>query len=371
MPKEHSAVCYIFKNDEYIPQKAARNLKNEYGLDLFQVKNMIYEGHTGLHFGSVADISDSDSFIRYHGGLESLKRKVSTAIEAHTAKYGLSPRYTRPNETKTEIFPKQKDENIIYAEDSYGKKHYYYRFYNENGIELYTRSSDKEYFATVYVQCEGYMLAFDQKHRLDEILQKLSTLEGDVRGEVERLFNKAISENQYADLGFARILGRLEEAKEHNAPILQQRELEYIENEKICAAETEAERIQKQKDYEKTISEAENNLISGKKVENSIIQGKSLLLHLFREHNIDVPLRTQGWINHSLVWFTFNDGHFQAYCNGRMSDSFMNSVIKLHDSVLTKKQYQEYMRDTPNEEANLAGNRSQINEMEDEDELEP
>lgn len=96
-----------------------------------------------------------------------------------------------------------------------------------------------------------------------------------------------------------------------------------------------------------------------------------ILLHLFREHNIDVPLRTQGWINQSLVRFTFNDGHFQAYCHGHMSDSFMNAVIKLYDLVLTKKQYQEYIKDISNEEADLTSNRSRINEMEDEDELEP
>ena len=38
---------------------------------------------------------------------------------------------------KRTIFPpKEKDENRVFAKDLMGNKHYYYRFYNENGIEL-------------------------------------------------------------------------------------------------------------------------------------------------------------------------------------------------------------------------------------------
>lgn len=33
---------------------------------------------------------------------------------------------------------------------------------------------------------------------------------------------------------------------------------------------------------------------------------------------------------------------FQARCRGRLSDPFMNAVIKLHEAVLTKQQFLEY-----------------------------
>ena len=60
-------------------------------------------------------------------------------INSSLERTGLSPRYTRPDEKKKDIFPpKEKDENRVFAKDLMGNKHFYYRFYNENGIELYT-----------------------------------------------------------------------------------------------------------------------------------------------------------------------------------------------------------------------------------------
>ena len=58
-----------------------------------------------------------------------------------------------------------------------GNKHYYYRFYNENGIELYTMEKKREFFQTVYIPCDGFMVGIDQRHRLEEVLKWLPTLE--------------------------------------------------------------------------------------------------------------------------------------------------------------------------------------------------
>ena len=40
--------------------------------------------------------------------------------------------------------------------------------------------------------------------------------------------------------------------------------------------------------------------MAGKEVINREINGKSLIMQLFREHEIPVPLKTQGWIINSL-----------------------------------------------------------------------
>lgn len=106
---------------------------------------------------------------------------------------GLSPRYTRPDEKKKDIFPpKEKDENRVFAKDLMGNKHYYYRFYNENGIELYTMEKKREFFQTVYIPCDGFMVGIDQRHRLEEVLKWLPTLEHGIRGEIERVFNQSM-----------------------------------------------------------------------------------------------------------------------------------------------------------------------------------
>ena len=82
----------------------------------------------------------------------------------------------------------KKDENRVFAKDLMGNKHYYYRFYNENGIELYTMEKKREFFQTVYIPCDGFMVGIDQRHRLEEVLKWLPTLKQGIRGEIERVF---------------------------------------------------------------------------------------------------------------------------------------------------------------------------------------
>lgn len=52
--------------------------------------------------------------------------------------------------------------------------------------------------------------------------------------------------------------------------------------------------------YTSAIREAEQNILAGKEVVNQDINGKSLIMQLFREHGISVPLKTQGWIINTL-----------------------------------------------------------------------
>lgn len=335
MLEKHSAVCYIFERSSgYRPEKKAHTVKNDMGLDLFRFNNRLYEGQTGLQIHDKVNLTSLKDRIERIGGME----KLQQAIDENIQRNGLSPRYTRPDEKRQDIFPSDRDENLVFATEANGEKHYYYRFYNENGIELFTRSNDKEFFATVYVRCNGYMIGFDQKHRLEEILKQLPTLEGGVYGEVERKFNEAISNpNCYADLGFARILGRMEEAKAHNAPILERREAEYRQREHDRAEQERRDKEAAEQKYAEAIEKAEKALLSGETIANLRINGKFLVLQLFREHGIELPLRTQGWVNNSLSSFSYKDGYFRAQCQGRLSDPFMSAVIKLHESVLAKR----------------------------------
>ena len=340
MPKVHSAVCYVYRSEGgYKPEKKAHTMKNDLGLDLFRFQNRLYEGQTGLQIHDTTDLSGLKDRIDRIGGMERLRQIIDDNLQRN----GLSPRYTRPDEKREDIFPSQRDENLVFATEANGEKHYYLRFYNENGLELFTRSNDKEFFATVYVKCNGYMLGFNQKHRLEEILNRLSELHGNVYGEVEKRFNAALENPScYANLGFARILGRMEEAKAHNAPILEQREAEQKQRQLDRAEQERREEEAAEQEYAQAIAEAEKALLAGETVSNSKINGKSLVLQLFREHNIELPLRTQGWVNNSLASFSYQDEYFQARCQGRLSDPFMNAVIKLHEAVLTKQQFLEH-----------------------------
>ena len=68
------------------------------------------------------------------------------------------------------------------------------------------------------------MVGIDQRHRLEEVLKWLPRWSMH-RGEIERVFNQSMeAPDRWADLGFANLLGRYEEAKAHNAPIAAERQ---------------------------------------------------------------------------------------------------------------------------------------------------
>ena len=146
MGEKHSAVGYLFREGAFLPAQETKPVRNEFGLDLFQHRGSVYEGKTGLQFCSLQQAEDLAGFVEKHGGIEKVQKLIADSLE----RTGLSPRYTRPDEKKKDIFPpKEKDENRVFAKDLMGNKHYYYRFYNENGIELYTMEKKREFFQTV------------------------------------------------------------------------------------------------------------------------------------------------------------------------------------------------------------------------------
>lgn len=163
-----------------------------------------------------------------------------------------------------------------------GKRHYYYRFYNENGIELYTLENKRDSWPTIFIPCDGFMVGIDQRSRLAEVLKWLSTLEHGIRAEIERVFNQSMAApDRWADLGFANLLGRREEAEAHNAPIWAERQRQA----KLREAELEAQARQREQElqdrYTSAIREAEQNILAGKEVVNQDINGKSLIMQLF------------------------------------------------------------------------------------------
>ena len=349
MNEKHSAVCYIFRDGAFSPIQEAKSFQNEFGLDLFQYKGAIYEGRTGLCLCNLQQSQDLSGFMERHGGLESIEKQITNSL----GRTGLSPRYTRPVEKKKDIFPpKEKDENQVFAKDLMGNKHYYYRFYNENGIELYTMEKKREFFQTVFIPCEGFMVGIDQRHRLEEILKWLPTLEHRIRGEIERVFNESMGDpKRWADLGFANLLGRYYEAKRHNIPL----EAERRQREERWAAEREAERRQREQEqqarYDAAIREAEKDILAGKEVVNREVNGKALIMQLFREHEIPVPLKTQGWIINSLHSIRYDpqigEWNYRYFKGSRNSTKMFDLLSKLSAAIQTRQQFEEHGASPP------------------------
>jgi len=339
---KHSNVYYIYnKKSSFEAVEKATGCKNSYGLDLFRHKGDVFEGRTGLKYIDEADLPNLDSKIESLGGVE----KFNALVEDRLKKIGESPRYTRPDERKKDIFPPNPaKENIVFAKDSYGKKHYFFRF-NYEGFELFTLNREKDYFRQVFVQCEGYMLGIDQHHRLEEIKKWLESLENGVKHEVEKRFNASLADpGRWADIGYANILRRVDEANAHNTPIREARNREYqLRNEERKANRIAEEQAAKT-EYEQAIKAAENKILNNQTISNANIQSKSLIMQLFREHEISIPLKTQGWIIKALHSIEFDEQRQRwsyHYFKGHKDSTVFSDYLQLLVSAIQTKQQKE------------------------------
>lgn len=252
----------------------------------------------------------------------------------------------------------EEQERQMYVLDEYPSEqtHFhvrgYYRFYNENGIELYTMEKKREFFQTVYIPCDGFMVGIDQRHRLEEVLKWLPTLEHGIRGEIERVFNQSMeAPDRWADLGFANLLGRYEEAKAHNAPIAAERQRQANERRAQQDAREQQLAQERQARYDSAIREAEGNIMAGKEVINREINGKSLIMQLFREHEIPVPLKTQGWIINSLHSIRYDpqigEWNYRYFKGSRNSTKMFDLLSKLSAAIQTRQQFEEHGMSPP------------------------
>ena len=90
-------------------------------------------------------------------------------------------------------------------------------------------------------------------------------------------------------------------------------------------------------EIEKTIKEAEENIFHQRDFENKEVDGKSVINKLMGKYGINVPLRTQGWINSKLAMIIFNGGKisYKFYGKSQRDNStvFRNYLVRLENAI--------------------------------------
>ena len=78
---------------------------------------------------------------------------------------------------------------------------------------------------------------------------------------------------------------------------------------------------------------------------NREVNGKALIMQLFREHEIPVPLKTQGWIINALhsIRYSPESGQwdYRYYRKSRDSTKMFELLPKLSAAIQTKQQFEE------------------------------
>lgn len=106
------------------------------------------------------------------------------------------------------------------------------------------------------------------------------------------------------------------------------------EERELKEREAEEKRIA---EIDKAIQEAEKNIFHQRDFENKEVDGKSIINKLMEKYGINVPLRTQGWINSKLAMIIFNGGKISYKFYGKTqrdnSTVFRNYLARLEDAI--------------------------------------
>ena len=304
---EHSELYYTMSAyHRFSFEPEAKAVENQAGFDLFRIGFKLYEGKSGMmiqRFRKERDLTDMVGDLEQDTGYQ---EKLKEKIEQWTAMYGTSPRYTHPERTRiTESTPEVRARSL----DDNGR-HAYVEIYNEDGLALYARKSEMNRLNySIYCLHQEWMFPVGQIYGLHWVAKDFSKHgPSDFIGYcTETLGQQMRDPDTWASLGCAAFLGRIDEAKEHNNAILEQREAHRQERLKRDVSIREFFREKNQEAYGPLVGEAAHAIAAHMPVENIKNPfGSSLILYLLDHYKIEVPARTRLWIAEDLQQISYD-----------------------------------------------------------------
>jgi len=375
---KHNAICYILKNDgrdkngspirKWEAVQEAKPFKNNYNLDLFEINGDLTEGRCGLKMCSVNKFEKTIS--QY--GIDKIEETIRAAIE----KYGLSPRYIKPDEIKKEVFniedkPETEQAKLmkpLFIDGMFNKKGKrirakYVKTLTYDGIDYplwisagkpdknYTKNPKDQYY--LMVETNGYLVpmggtehelgqrssyeylnkswygdfegrnkffdeirngrkyeefdplikeqiakeeAFIAEHCQDENIQAEFFKKSIVDKHITRYIEARDDKGRYADFHGAAFLNELDKCFKISNKLKAIREQE----EAIKKVKREEQRKREEQEEieaeQKAITETEDIIINGGTIKNG-----SLICKVADKYNINIPIRTRGWILNALA----------------------------------------------------------------------
>ena len=183
----------------------------------------------------------------------------------------------------------------------------------------------------------GYLLPlgvsrtrFDEQFiesRIDNIFEKAPVL-----------LEKALADpEQFARYDWGAITGRISEIEAHNAPVRKLREeKDRVRREEAAKAEKEEQR-QKTEKYDARVDEIATAIGEGKTIavgyKEHEFDGKNPVLDLFRLYGVELPLRTQGWVNTGLAELSGDGYRYYKSKHKGNSTAFSGYFNKLREAI--------------------------------------
>lgn len=191
----------------------------------------------------------------------------------------------------------------------------------ENALKGFYIEAVKYNYYTDYVvwnDCGGIIavkyLSFDEEQDISEITEIMHrNMEFKGTDGYKKLLSKRETNGAYinmAEIYALQLLGETELSihystyRENFLALRAQKEQELEKQRQLDQQKKEAD---KQKAFEDKIAEAKNCIKENRLLKNDLLDdGKHLILYLMKRYNINIPLKTQGWINNKLASVVFN-----------------------------------------------------------------
>ena len=348
---KHSNVFYKFlsKKNRFEAVKEAVAVRNRAGLDLFRIDNKLYEGQTGCLIAACSTKSEMEATVQRITSTQESIDRAHAVIQAQLEKTPLSPRYTRPDERREDLFPAPpKDKTILARSVGDIQPHKYTEVYNGDFslFMLQTELTNQEsYGASLYLLYDGWMINVGYADQREKIIEKLSAGIPDYRKIMQDEVEAAMSDpNKWCNVGYAAFFDRLDEARTHNQVIRDIRSAERAA-EQAEQNQKEAERqAREEAAYREAIAKAEAAIVNHQPIMNAEVRGTSLILQLFRENGVKLPLRTQGWVKSALHSMDYNKArgcwNYRFFRSHKDSTTFLEYFGLLEQAIQEKEKQQ-------------------------------
>jgi hypothetical protein len=207
--------------------------------------------------------------------------------------------------------------------------------------EMFSRDEGTPPYQTNYLYtmtASGRLAELGESERLKELTE--ARLDAHILA-IAAAFDKQLAEpNVWADFTASAFLDRICEAEAHNVPVRELREAERQSERELQKEQDKQYAAEKREIFNARVDEIAKAIGSGGSINVAYdareYDGKNPILELFRRYGVELPLRTQGWINTTLAAITPDGYSRYTKVGGKKrgeSERFGECLVKLKNAV--------------------------------------
>lgn len=221
------------------------------------------------------------------------------------------------------------------------------------------KNSYGEVFVDLGIICMGTGRTLNRKTNAEGIEYSMQNLATTTLQDYKEYITKCLNNNQFINVAEIKLMELAGESPEyiqrlieHRQKVLDLREQEHREREQKRQQEEQEYIEKKNNEVAEMVAKAEQSIVNKEKMQNKDItvyksryesNSLSLVLYLMKQYDINIPLKTQGWINNALADI-FYDKDYNEWTYTYYTSSANSTVFQKYLNELVKKVNEKYSK---------------------------